>query len=299
MVLLVVVIGDALGVPYEFHGPTDIPPVDEIEYAPPAGFTPAHPGVPPGTWSDDGAQALCLLASLLHCGRLDVVDLGNRLVNWYEHGYLAVDDDVFDIGIQTGQALRAIRAGVPAHEAGPSGEMDNGNGSLMRVLPLALWHRGSDRELAEDAIAQSSVTHGHRRSGLCCAIYCLWARGLLLGEGDAWTQAVAKAKTLFSEDEAELLERIDIDRPPVGAGSGYVVDTLHSARLACQAPDYEGVVKSAIALGHDTDTTAAVAGGIAGVRHGLSGIPEHFRTSLRGSHLYGPLLEELLARRLG
>ncbi|MDD9935045.1 MAG: ADP-ribosylglycohydrolase family protein [Myxococcales bacterium] len=76
-----------------------------------------------------------------------------------------------------------------------------------------------------------------------------------------------------------------MDRPPGGAGSGYVVDTLHSARLACQAPDYERVVKSAIALGNDTDTTAAVAGGIAGLRHGLSGTPGRFRTSLRGSDL--------------
>ncbi|MCB0040398.1 MAG: ADP-ribosylglycohydrolase family protein, partial [Caldilinea sp.] len=90
--------GDALGVPYEFHGAADIPPLDQIEMAPPAGFRRAHGSVPPGTWSDDGAQALALLASLLECGRLDVDDFGRRLVAWYERGYMAVDNRVFDVG---------------------------------------------------------------------------------------------------------------------------------------------------------------------------------------------------------
>src|SRR5579859_2975016 len=88
---------------------------------------------------------------------------------------------VFDIGIQTGHALSSLRDGVPAAQAGPDGERDNGNGSLMRVLPLALWHRGSDAELARDACEQSKVTHGHLRAQLCCALYCLWVRRTLQG----------------------------------------------------------------------------------------------------------------------
>ncbi|HEY0095813.1 MAG TPA: ADP-ribosylglycohydrolase family protein, partial [Archangium sp.] len=131
-------IGDALGVPYEFHPPAQLPGLPLIEFEPPPGFSRAHAGVPPGTWSDDGAHALCLLASLLYRGTLDAEDLGRRLVNWYELGYMAVDYEVFDVGIQTREALANVRAGVPALEAGPSGERENGNGSLMRVLPLAL-----------------------------------------------------------------------------------------------------------------------------------------------------------------
>src|SRR5688572_5012256 len=103
--LVGLLVGDALGVPYEFHDAEEIPPADQIEMAPPPGFARAHASVPPGTWSDDGAHALCLLASLLHAGRLDVDDLGRRLVNWLEHGYLAVDHDVFDVGMQTRVAL--------------------------------------------------------------------------------------------------------------------------------------------------------------------------------------------------
>ena len=94
---------------------------------------------------------------------------------------------IFDLGIQTRAALDRINHGVPAQDAGPSREQDNGNGSLMRVLPLALWHRGDDAELADLAALQSRVTHGHLRSQICCALYCLLARatlemrGLILG----------------------------------------------------------------------------------------------------------------------
>jgi len=166
-------IGDAAGVPYEFQ--TGLEP-DVIDMPPPAGFRRSHRGAPPQAWSDDGAHALCLLASLLDCGRLDVSDLGNRLLRWFDSGYLAVDRVVFDVGIQTQDAFGALRAGVPAEQAGPSRETANGNGSLMRVLPLALWHRGSDAELVADAARQSLVTHGHARSQVCCALYCLWVR---------------------------------------------------------------------------------------------------------------------------
>ena len=88
--LLGLLVGDALGVPYEFQPPARIPPASEIEFDPPAGYARAHASVLPGTYSDDGAQALCLLASLLECGRLDPDDLGRRLLDWHETGYMAV-----------------------------------------------------------------------------------------------------------------------------------------------------------------------------------------------------------------
>jgi len=94
-------IGDALGVPYEFHPAADLPLIDQIEYEPPDWFLRSHAGVRPGTWSDDGAQALCLLESLLHCGGLDPDDFGRRLVDWYEEGHLAVGGHVFDVRTQT------------------------------------------------------------------------------------------------------------------------------------------------------------------------------------------------------
>ena len=168
-----VLIGDAFGVPYEFHPPEQLPPRDALDFEPPPGFARAHASVMAGTWSDDGAQALCLLASLLEHDRLDVPDLAERMVRWYQQGYLAVDADVFDIGIATRTALAAIARGVDPLAAARCDEMSNGNGALMRVLPLALWHRGSDAELVSDAHLQTRITHGHPRSAVCSALYCL------------------------------------------------------------------------------------------------------------------------------
>ncbi|WP_236078519.1 ADP-ribosylglycohydrolase family protein [Paraburkholderia domus] len=106
-------VGDAVGVGYEFGPPERLPSRDQIEMVTPAEFRRSHAGVPAGTWSDDGAQALCLLASLLECGKLSLSDFTGRLVRWLNHGYMAVDGDVFDVGIQTGEALRNICDGVP------------------------------------------------------------------------------------------------------------------------------------------------------------------------------------------
>ncbi|SRR5579875_106975 len=294
--LLGLLIGDVLGVPYEFHEPEDIPPLEQIEFAPPSGYHRAHAGTPPSVWSDDGALALCLLASLLERQRFDAEDFGQRVVRWYTEGYMAVDGRVFDVGNTTAQAIRAIRNGTPALEAGPADEYALGNGSLMRVLPLALWSRGSDDELIADAMAQSRVTHGHLRAQVCCAVYCLWARYILDEHADPWGDAIATARARWSEaspERAELEFHIRPDDPAPGKGRGYVVDTLRSARWAVDQGDYEQVARAAIRLGHDTDTTACVAGGIAGLRDGVLGIPIRWRESLRGQELYQPLLDGL------
>ena len=291
-------IGDALGVPYEFHPPATLPPAAEIEFAPPARFRRAHAGVPPGTWSDDGALALALLASLLDSGRLDLEDFGRKLAAWLDDGYLAVDGRVFDVGIQTGAAVQRLKRGIPAEQAGAAGEGQNGNGSLMRVLPLALWHRGTDAALAADAQRQSRVTHGHMRSQVCCAFYCLWARRTLQAVPDPWADAAETLRALYrpgSPERTELDETLRPDERVMGGGSGYVVDCLWSARWAVEQGTYEQAVKAAISLGHDTDTTACVAGGVAGLRDGLAAIPERWRKHLRGQELVAPLARRLLA----
>ena len=296
--LIGLLVGDALGVPFEFHPPGALPPAEWIEYQVPVDFARAHVGTPPGTWSDDSAQALCLLASLLERGRLDLEDLGRRLLAWYDHGYLAVDGRVFDVGIQTGLALQALRRGTPALQAGSTEERALGNGSLMRVLPLALWHRGTDAELVADAQAQSCLTHGHPRAKVCCALYCLWARRTLEGERDPWQAATHTLRTLYPEggvERAELEWAIRPDDPPEGRGSGYVVDSLRSARWAVEQGPYAAAVRAAIGLGHDTDTTAALTGGIAGIRDGIHAVPQRWREGLRGQDLVAPLLKRLLA----
>ena len=306
--LVGLLIGDSVGVPYEFKTQEAIPPVELIEMTPPQGFQRSHPGVPPGTWSDDGAQALCLLESLLDCGELNLDDFGSRLLRWLDEGHLIPDGRVFDCGIQTREALGRVRSGVSPCGSGGAKERDNGNGSLMRVLPLALWHRGDARSLVADAHSQSLVTHAHRTSQVCCALYCLWARRwLMYGLKDSWEEAVTELSAIYRERRrgqffvpdysAELAGVLEYGQSTRPAGSGYVVDTLWAARhILAENREFKAVIRGAIALGSDTDTTACVAGGLAGIRDGLEGIPEHWRKQLRGATLYKPLLDRLSAR---
>ena len=315
-------IGDAVGVPYEFTPPAKLPLREQLEMTPPDAWVGAH-FVPNGTWSDDGAQALALADSLLDCDGLNLPDLANRFAQWQFEGRYAVDKIVFDVGITTSQAIGNFRSGVAAREAGPDNEMSNGNGSLMRVLPLALWHKGDDMALARDAMTQSLVTHGHLRSQLCCALYCLWARKIGAGMGSeiAWQSATQTLRELlpalcraanaiadddeplqklmkelaFEEWEKELEFHIRPDDDTPGRGSGYIVDCLRSARDAMREETYEAVVKSAIALGNDTDTTACVAGGLAGLRDGVDAIPARWLESLRGREICDGIIEKLVA----
>ncbi len=299
--LVGLLVGDALGVPYEFKEPKALPPASLIEYEPPAGFLRSHARVPPGTWSDDGAQALVLLDTLLVRGYVDLAHFSRGLVRWESEGFYAVDGKVFDIGIQTSRAIARLKAGGDPATSGPNSERDNGNGSLMRVLPLALWHRGSDAELAEAAARQSLPTHAHPRSLTACALYCLYVRAVLAGVDHPWELAATGMQALampdlFPENEvALLLDPRNVDRI---AGSGYVVDTLWSARHAFEASnDFAGCLRRAIALGHDTDTVAAVAGGLAGAHYGLRGIPERWQDGLRGQEVLQPLMQQLLDLR--
>ncbi|MCD9187520.1 MAG: ADP-ribosylglycohydrolase family protein [Pyrinomonadaceae bacterium] len=298
--LVGLLVGDALGVPYEFHDRLSIPSFDEIEFEPPGNFRRAHSGIPIGTWSDDGAQALILLNTLLECNKFDAAHFAGGLIDWYDKGFMAVSGVVFDVGIQTANAIRELKRGIEPLFAGGKDEYSNGNGALMRVLPLALWHQGSDSELIADAFAQSAVTHGHLRSKLCCAFYCLWARRILQNVENPRENAVETLYQIFPEGTNENIE-FETRICPKDAifdvtGSGYVVNSLRASLWANSHQTYEETVKAAISLGDDTDTTACIAGGIAGIKFGLEAIPNRWRENLRGREIYEPLLEKLLER---
>jgi ADP-ribosylglycohydrolase len=219
---------------------------------------------------------------------------------------------VFDVGIQTSRALSRIRAGHPPYLSGPSSERENGNGSLMRVLPVALLHDPTDEGsfgLIDKAMRQSLPTHGHPRSQLCCAQLVLWAQGLRqkLDQDAAWNLAATELMRFASgadgardyssftsqlSAECQLVLADASDQRP--RGSGYVLDSLRSARWAMRGRTYESVVKRAVQLGDDTDTTAAIAGGLAGIRDGLRAIPERWILSLRDREI----AERLISRAL-
>ncbi len=286
--ILGLLVGDACGVPYEFRRPEELPPLEAIDMFPPKGFLRTYEHVKPGTWSDDGAQALCLLASLMSCGYYHPHDFAKRVLRWHSEGYMAVDNYVFDIGNQTSASIARLNKGMLTSDSGLCGERNNGNGSLMRSLPLALMHRGDDLALVTDACRQSRLTHGHPRSLVCCSLYCLWARRELDGSERPWEDAVESLRRIYTVDpisSRELETQVCPDDAPYGTGDSYVVDSLHSARLACCERSYQDVVKKAISLGKDTDTTACLAGGIAGIRWGIEGIPRDWLDGLRGKDI--------------
>ncbi|RAS19613.1 ADP-ribosylglycohydrolase family protein [Paraburkholderia bryophila] len=292
-------VGDALGVSFEFKKPEQIPPRDQIEMITPVTFRRSHAGVRAGTYSDDGAQAMCLLASLLDNGRLSLIDFADRLLRWLDEGYLAVDADVFDVGIQTAEALGKLRDGTSPRETGGASEWDNGNGSVMRCLPLALWHAGSDDALVRDAHLQSLPTHAHARSLVACAFYCLVARGYLRNLSDPWSSADQRLEEIYAEwpnhpERNAFLAELEVLRgfPKTGKprGTGYVLDTIWSARKALEEHSFEDVARTAILFGHDTDTTAAVTCGLAGIKFGIDGIPARWLEQLRGFENVEPLI---------
>ncbi len=303
-------IGDALGVPYEFYEAEKLPPCDEIEMIPPAGFRKTYENVAAGTWSDDGAQALCLFQSLLDQNVFCLEDFSDRVLSWYEDGVWAVDGEVFDVGIQTAYALRGYKNGLLPEECGMLNPDGKGNGALMRVLPLVLWHsvHGSpDKEqrtkgLVEDAHRQCLITHGHVCNQVCCALYCLAAQELMEGLEaheaiEAGLGALRRSYRDLPEYEQELEWSIRPDQTWEGTGTGYVVDCLRSAfMIFLQASDYEDGVKRAVLLGNDTDTTACVAGGLLGIRYGVQGIPDRWISMLREREKADELLKRCLER---
>lgn len=292
-------IGDALGVPYEFYKAAQLPPYEEIDMIPPAGFKKTYPQVEAGTWSDDGAQALCLLDSLLNQGEFSLEHFSDLLLAWYEDGVWAVENKVFDVGVQTGQALHAYKSGMPAHKCGLLNPEGKGNGALMRVLPLALWHEDK-KKMVLDAHCQCLITHGHICNQVCCSLYCLVAKALLEGRNahEAIGEGVAGLREIYQdmpEHEQELEWSIRPGTSWEGNGTGYVVDCLRSAFMVLeQTSNYEEAVKQAVLLGNDTDTTACVTGGLAGILYGFSGIPKSWSSMLREKEKVAELLEKLL-----
>jgi ADP-ribosylglycohydrolase len=288
-------IGDAAGVPYEFMVPAEI---TNIHF----GAIGSH-HQPPGTWSDDGALMLALLDSLTNAG-FDPEDQGQRMLAWWVEGAYTPDGAVFDIGNTTRRSLSRLQTGTAAIEAGATDVTANGNGSLMKILPLALYALDSaDEELVERACLTSRITHGHPRAQVACALYCLVVRQLLAGKEPAEALALARlglTPLLEAKKDPAFLAALEFLLAwPERRGSGAVWDALWSAWDSfAGASSYQETIERAIALGDDTDTTAAIAGGLAGAYWGLEGIPPAWRQGLRGQRVAAPLIEAFLAQVL-
>lgn len=297
-ILLGVATGDALGVPVEFswrHERDDDPVYTMRGYG--------TYNQPPGTWSDDTSLTLCLAESLAECGGLDTADLAARFVRWHAEAYWSARGEVFDIGVNTARATSRLASGMEPEHCGADDEMSNGNGSLMRILPLLVLTLGTTPEHAYALASRcSALTHGHVRSRLACTYYLVFAECLL--NGDQPAQAYAKTNQtlralLRTEPVRRDVERLssyetehrafarvlngdlaDLPRDGVDS-SGYLMHCLE-ASLWCilRADGYADAIQRAVNLGRDTDTTAAVTGGLAALRYGADSIPRAYLDAL-------------------
>ena len=242
---------------------------------------------------------LALLDSLVEAG-FDTDDQGRRALDWWL-GKAYKPGPLFDIGLITRESLERIRTGTPPEQAGGTGEHENGNGSLMRILPVALASRAtSDVELIDQAIRASSLTHRHPRSTVTCAVYVLTARELLQGQSDrskALQTAFGATGSIVTGAEREELSTLKNygDR----TGSGYVVDCFWSAWDAFESSNsFENTIRRAISYGNDADTTAAVAGGLAGAYWGVGAIPPQWLSGMQGAAIVEGIVKKLQARHL-
>src|SRR6185503_6776390 len=187
-------------------------------------------------------------------------------------------------------ALMRIANGIPAEEAGNSGEFSNGNGSLMRILPAVLRFAAEPIGLFSSRIERiSGITHGHARSKMACVFYGLVIRHILSGlEAQTSLKNARSEFEVLYKDHKELAQfrhcltdDFSSIREDQVVSTGYVLHTLH-ASLWCllSANSFEECLLNAVNLGGDTDTTGCVAGGLAGVLYGIQKIPEHWRGSL-------------------
>lgn len=239
-------VGDALGVPYEFRPRGTFECTDMIGYG-------THEQ-PAGTWSDDTSMTLATCDSIRELGRIDTEDMRDKFMSWIANDEYTIDG-VFDYGGTTARALRSGKGG--------SGERDNGNGSLMRIAPLAFVD-ATDDEICE----VSAITHAHRTSTDACVIFVKLMRDVMNGTLPSW------ALKLKGVPEREI------------RSGGFVRDTLKAAtRCFVNTNSYEDCVLAAVNLGDDTDTTAAVAGALAGTAYGLKAIPQEWIDTLRGKEL--------------
>ena len=276
-----VAIGDALGVPVEFKSREYLqqkPVIDMMGYG--------TYNQPAGTFSDDSSMTFCLAESLTH--DFDLNHIAQNFVKWRDENYWTARGEVFDIGIATNQALTRLANGEQPEFAGSFSSDSNGNGSLMRILPLLFYIKDLPIAQRYHITKQiSSITHGHIRSVITCFYYLEFAREILLGREkfDIYKKLQIEipdflASISINQFEIYLFDRLlkyDISKLKEEeiASSGYVLHTIEASIWCLLTTDnYKDSTLKAVNLGEDTDSTAAVLGGLSGLLYGFDSIPK-------------------------
>jgi ADP-ribosyl-[dinitrogen reductase] hydrolase len=265
-------VGDAIGTTLEFKRRDEQPPIADM-----VGGGPFR--LHAGEWTDDTSQALCLADSLIATGGLDQGDLIERFYRWAKEGYNSVNGRCFDIGNTTRKALTKYKqTGIV--QAGDDDEFSAGNGSLMRLSPVAIrWH--SDvAEAREAAFLQSEVTHRAPEALAACEYFAEILVDAINGAEKADVLAPRKMPHAHGVAKVAAGSWIGKSRDEIRS-SGYVVDTLEAALWAVAKNDsFADAVLAAANLADDADTVAAVTGQLAGALWGHDAIPDSWRRRL-------------------
>ena len=300
--ILGLAVADALGVPVEFMSREQIvknPVTDMREYG-------TH-NQPKGTWSDDSSMVFATMDSLAKVNAVDYKDLMERFVKWAWDGEYTPFGEVFDIGISTSRAILAYGKGTEPLNCGGIGERENGNGSLMRILPVCLYllDRKQNVCMSDDEVIQiihnvSALTHAHIRSQMACSMYYFCVKAIVKGLEKEKTDLKSSLQkgldqgfSYYRRDfrnyaELDNYSRL-MDLEKFGSlaeneirSSGYVVSTLEAAIWCLLNTDsYKEAVLKAVNLGDDTDTVGAVTGGLAGLYYGIDAIPAEWLECLQ------------------
>jgi len=296
------VIGDALGVPVEFKSREEVRrnPINGMR-----GYGTFD--LPPGSWSDDSSLLLCTVESLLD--GFDTEKMGRLFVRWLNEGYWTPWGTTFDVGNSTHSSIRRMMKGIPLEEAGGRGENDNGNGSLMRIIPVGIFFANhSVQELLIAVHRASTLTHRHHRTLIACGFYCLMIHSLLEGNSkeEAYKYAINQSKIYCAKlpyaEEASHFERLfsgligSVPEKAVKSG-GYVIHTLE-ASIWCllNSNSFQEAVLKAVNLGEDTDTTGCVTGGLAGLYYGLKAISQEWLDVIVRKEDISKLFERLISK---
>lgn len=281
-----VVVGDALGCPVQFETREEVAkhPVDGM-----IGYRTFK--MPKGTWTDDSALTLAMLESISRMKGIAFSDAMNNFVKWLENGDFTPYGFAFDIGRGTMYAIKTYEKNHDYRTCGGREAANNGNGSLMRIMPAVLFcidkHIEVDRAISIIHTV-SALTHAHERAEIACGLYYFMARAIVNGTGNLFDRIQAGLKDGFAyyrqNDRfgaelihySRLFDLFAFKKLSAGAikSSGYVVETLEAAVWGLITTNsFDKALLKIVNLGGDTDSIAAVAGGLAGLYYGYDAIP--------------------------
>lgn len=266
------ILGDAMGVPLEFskRRNADNKVIDMLEYG-------SH-NLEKGSWSDDSSMVIATMKSIIdNKGKIDYEDIMNNFIKWAENGEFTPNGKTFGIGRTTLRALYNYKSNnIKAINCGLDSIKDNGNGSLMRILPIiyyCYYNNSNDNEIYEIIKNTSSLTHSNNISILGCYIYTLYCIQLIKGNNkiDSYKYIKNYDYNMFDNDVLRYCKRLlkeDISKLSIDdiSSLGFVVDTLEAV-IWCflNSNSYDDSIIKAINLGNDADTIGALVGALSGI----------------------------------